>query len=108
MACHWGSMGLLLFETVAIDWNLPFQTGLRHGLAGACCCAVIQLGLVQFFALLTFQSEEMKQETCNFEMEIGQQNAELMHGINCLSQELKWLASCNAVWHPASYMQMLR
>mmetsp|Transcript_45649 Transcript_45649/g.55956 ORF Transcript_45649/g.55956 Transcript_45649/m.55956 type:complete len:507 (+) Transcript_45649:3-1523(+) len=40
---------------------------------------------------------EMKNEMCTFDMDIGQQNAELMHGINCLSQELKWLASCNAV-----------
>jgi len=48
----------------------------------------------------------MKEEMCSFEMEIGQQNAELMHGINCLSQELKWLASCNGVWHPANSCQL--
>jgi len=39
---------------------------------------------------------EMKDETC-YELEISQQNAELMHGIHSLSQELKWLASYNSV-----------
>eukprot|EP00913_Durusdinium_trenchii_P021697 g20387.t1 len=38
----------------------------------------------------------MKDETC-YELEISQQNAELMHGIHSLSQELKWLASYNSV-----------
>lgn len=52
-----------------------------------------QLGNLEGFAT----PAEMKEEMCSFEMEIGQQNAELMHGINCLSQELKWLASCNGV-----------
>ena len=45
-------------------------------------------------------SEEMKEEMArSFEMQIGQQNAELMHGVSCLSQEMKWLAACNSVRH---------
>ena len=45
-------------------------------------------------------SEEMKEEMArSFDMQIGQQNAELMHGVSCLSQEMKWLAACNSVRH---------